>query len=130
MKSGSEWGKKLKYLVKYARVDKTGLQKDWELLDKIRMVRNQIVHHHSKVSPAEKDWKNIRLFVKKNAMMIEFKNDPNAIDKESGKPMYEAHPKHSFRLLVTSPDLAKLLIDTADSFFKKLLPQVSLKKNT
>ncbi|WP_419788577.1 hypothetical protein [Mucilaginibacter sp. SP1R1] len=120
--------KKYNYLEIYAKVDFTDLQKEWDLLDEIRKIRNQIVHHHSGVSSSDKDWAAIREFILANPEMITFKDDVDEIDEEKGVPLHEARLGYKFKFLIISPAFAALAINTAESFFKKLLPQISFNK--
>jgi len=124
----NEWKKKYRYLKTYAGVDFTDMQAEWDFLDEIRKIRNQIVHHHSGVSFNDKDWAAIKLFILSNSDIITFKDDGDELEDERIMPLHEVRPHYRFKFLIISPAFAELVIDTAESFFKKLLPQISFKE--
>jgi len=126
---GSEGSQKAKYLRKYAYVDFSVLQSEWDFLENVRQIRNLIIHHHSSVSPLDKDWHTVRKFIDKNSTLIRFKDDIMETD-DSGKLIHEIYPSHRFDFIITSPELNKKLLKTATIFFDQLIPQIDFKKPT
>lgn len=127
MSGRNEWAQKAKYLKKYGKVDFSVLQREWDFLNAVRMVRNQIVHHHSSISASTKDWLSIRKFVSDYPGLIEFKDNIEEKD-DDGVLLYKKYPDHYFKFLIKHPDLNKLVLKNAESFFKKLIPQLSFNK--
>lgn len=125
--NGSEWSKKGKYLKKFASVDFFTIQKEWDLLEQIRQIRNLVIHHHSSVSANDKDWLSVKTFIKKNSNYIIFKDDIEELD-ETGKLIYDVYPGRRFDFLIPTSDLNRLLLLTAENFFDKLLPLISFEK--
>jgi hypothetical protein len=127
MSGRNEWAQKAKYLKKYAGVDFSTLQTEWDFLNAVRMIRNQIVHHHSSISANTKDWPTVRKFIADNPGLIEFKDDVEEKDEE-GSLLYKKYPDHYFEFLINHSDMNKLILKISESFFNKLIPKISFKK--
>ncbi|GEM_PF-6959027 len=123
---GSEWSQKAKYLTKFAAVDFSILKDEWDFLDHVRQIRNLIIHHHSSISSADRDWHSVKKFISHNPDLIIFKDDIEEKD-EHGVLLYKSYPNHRFEFLIHSPKLNQLLLKKSQDFFKKLIPQISFK---
>lgn len=123
---GSEWSQKAKYLKKFAAVDFSKLQDEWDFLDNVRQIRNLIIHHHSSVSSGDRDWHTVRKFISSNPDLIIFKDDIEEKD-DHGILLHKAYPNHRFEFLIHTSKLNKLLLQKSQDFFTKLIPQIKFK---
>jgi hypothetical protein len=103
MSGRNEWAQKCKYLKKYAKVDFAALQDDWDFLNGIRLIRNQIVHHHSSVNFSSGDWAGVCGFIKTYPKLIQFKDD--IAEREDGELICRKYPEHRFEFQIICTDL-------------------------
>ena len=75
----------------------------------------------------DKDWQSVRKFIKDNPTYLMLNDDINELG-DNGKFLYESYPNHRFEFSVPTSEIKLLLLSTAESFFNKLIPQISFKK--
>lgn len=101
-----------KYLSKAVKLDINKLNPEWGLINKIRKLRNKLVHHQGIVSESEKDLVELNNFIQGNESI------------ELHEVTLDKNTHRTYRISITNEYLNDKLINDAENLFKKLLNQL------
>ncbi len=120
LKGNSDLEKCKIFLKKACKINFTDIQAEWDFINIMRRLRNQIVHHQSKICQNDHNFQAILQLINANRDTISFKEDFDELNDE-GYRYYDDKKHYEFTILLTDNRLNESFLNVAETFFKILL---------
>ncbi|MFD2517727.1 hypothetical protein [Salinimicrobium flavum] len=123
LKGNSDIDKAKLYLKKACKIDFKHLDPEWNFLEKLRKIRNLIVHNKGEISGMHRNWNSIFSFISNNKDILSFSQNIEYMSKEEFQAFHDKELVYNIE--IEPYDCIERFLETIKLFFEKLFEKLN-----